>query len=36
MIYPDWEFDDQIIEKIMQRRAVFGHTPVDYPEQNDQ
>lgn len=32
---PDWEFDDQIIEKIMQRRAVFGHAPVDYPEQND-
>ena len=28
----DWEFDDIIIDKIMKRRAVFGHTPVDYPE----
>lgn len=29
---PDWEFDDAIMDKIMKRRAVFGHTPVDYPE----
>lgn len=29
---PDWEFDDGIVDKIMARRAVFGHTPVDYPE----
>jgi hypothetical protein len=28
----DWEFDDEIMDKIMKRRAVFGHTPVDYPE----
>lgn len=32
---PEWEFDDEIMAKIMKRRAVFGHTPVDYPEPTD-
>lgn len=33
---PDWEFDAEIMTKIMKRRVViFGHQPVDYPEQND-
>ena len=32
---PDWEFDAEIMTKIMKRRVIFGHQPVDYSEQND-